>query len=154
MKRIFVFLQHPWGFDVVRDVTNMTRAKLDTYDWVTLSKEFELLDKEARANNWSAGKLLATWVEQVGRERAGVSILRRRIYWINAGGAAGLLFSPVIAVLFEWWPIQSAGWLLPVVVIGPVVLGMMVGAGAGWFLACTVEIVENFLNRRRYLAHD
>lgn len=101
MKRILIFLQHPWGFDVVRDVTDMTRDKLDSYYEVVFSKEFKALDIEAQRNNWSPGKLLAAWVDQVGQERAGVAILRRRIYWINTGAVSGLFLSPFVAVFLN-----------------------------------------------------
>ncbi|HVC11093.1 MAG TPA: hypothetical protein VNE59_05625 [Burkholderiales bacterium] len=174
MNRTLIHLTDPWtGRDVTRDVTGLSRARLERYARVVRSAEFRRLEAESGAAD--PGALLAAWVAQVGPERAGVALLRRRVAWLNAGAALGLLLGAfvlgwLVAVVL-WLPQHLASgagdrniidllradlqagvpplaatlltWLaLAVFFVAPILLGLLLGAGAGWFVAGLIDAWE------------
>jgi hypothetical protein len=178
MDHIIIHLTDPrTGRDVARDVTGLSRARLDRYRRVAESAEFREL--EAQIPDPDPARLLAAWVERVGPVRAGVAILRRRASWVRVGAALGLLlgaFAIGWMVGMAYWLPKFVGsgsgniidllraylraspqltgtivtWLTLLVFFAlPIVLGVLLGAGAGWFAAALIDAWEHARARRR-----
>jgi hypothetical protein len=177
MDHIIIHLTDPWtGRDVAREVTGLSRTRLNRYRRVVESAEFRELEAQADPD---PARLLAAWVERVGPVRAGVALLRRRVNWLNAGAALGVLLGAFaigwLAGIVYWLPryvgpgsgnildvvrayLQASpqltatveGWLgLLVFFALPIVLGLLLGAGAGWFAAALIDAWEHARARRR-----
>ncbi len=170
MDRIVIHLTDPWtGRDVARDVTGLSRARLERYARVAASAEFRELAAEFADRDATPGELLAAWVERVGPVHAGVAILRRRVVWINIGAALGLAAGALLLGGLLGFPPAAAGdenvivllraylqhampqlagtvltWLVLVVFFAaPILLGLLLGAGAGWFAAGLIDAWEH-----------
>jgi hypothetical protein len=178
MNRTIIHLTDPWtGRDVARDVTGLSRARLERHRRIVDSAEFREL--QAAAADLEPARLLAAWVERVGPVRAGVALLRRRVNWLNAGAALGLLLGAIgigwLVGIVYWLPkfvgpgngniidvvrayLRASpqltgtfvGWLVLVMFFAlPIAIGMLLGAGAGWFAAALIDAWEHARARRR-----